>query len=164
MTLTYCLHDSPLGPLLLVANDHGLVRVQLQEHRPWPIAPDWHCQPSRFDAARCQLDAYFAGTLARFTLPLAAEGTPFQQAVWQALQTIPLGETRSYTDIAHAIGKPRAVRAVGAANGANPLAIIVPCHRVIGRSGALTGYAGGVPQKAWLLGHEAGCAGLARSG
>ncbi|MBP8221372.1 MAG: methylated-DNA--[protein]-cysteine S-methyltransferase, partial [Aeromonadaceae bacterium] len=97
---------------------------------------------------------YFAGRLQRFTLPLAAHGTAFQQAVWQALCDIPYGETRSYGDIARAIGKPAAVRAVGAANGRNPLSIIVPCHRVIGQNGSLTGYAGGLPIKQQLLALE----------
>ena len=101
-----------------------------------------------------QFTAYFDGRLQRFDLPLAARGTKFQQQVWQALAQIPYGETRSYTDIALVIDKPKAMRAVGAANGRNPLAIIVPCHRVIGRDGTLTGYAGGLAIKQFLLKHE----------
>lgn len=101
-----------------------------------------------------QFAAYFAGRLHRFDLPLAARGTPFQQSVWRALGDIPYGETVSYLEIAQAIGNPKAVRAVGAANGRNPLSIIVPCHRVIYRSGELTGYAGGLPIKRWLLALE----------
>ena len=101
-----------------------------------------------------QLAAYFAGELRVFDLPLGAEGTGFQRLVWRALGTIPFGETRTYGAIAHAIGRPSASRAVGAANGRNPISIIVPCHRVIGASGELTGYAGGVEMKQWLLAHE----------
>ena len=101
-----------------------------------------------------QLAAYFAGELRVFDLPLGAEGTGFQRLVWRALDTIPFGETRTYGAIAHAIGRPSASRAVGAANGRNPISIIVPCHRVIGASGELTGYAGGVEMKQWLLAHE----------
>ena len=101
-----------------------------------------------------QLQAYFAGNLQQFSLPLAAGGTAFQQQVWQALTTVPYGKTASYGDIAKAINNPKGVRAVGLANGKNPIGIIVPCHRVIGANGTLTGYAGGVDKKAWLLVHE----------
>ena len=101
-----------------------------------------------------ELRRYFSGERIQFSCPLDLHGTPFQLAVWQALQAIPYGETRSYGQIAQAIGRPSASRAVGAANGANPVAIIVPCHRVIGSNGALTGYGGGVPTKAWLLSLE----------
>ncbi len=101
-----------------------------------------------------QLGEYFAGERRVFDLPLGPDGTGFQRLVWRALGTIPFGETRAYGTIAHAIGRPSASRAVGAANGKNPISIIVPCHRVIGASGALTGYAGGVAAKEWLLGHE----------
>jgi methylated-DNA-[protein]-cysteine S-methyltransferase len=101
-----------------------------------------------------QLAAYFAGELTTFDLPLAAPGTAFQRRVWQALVEIPFGEARSYGEVARAIGHPTASRAVGAANGKNPLAIVVPCHRVIGAGGQLTGYAGGLPIKRWLLDHE----------
>jgi methylated-DNA-[protein]-cysteine S-methyltransferase len=106
--------------------------------------------------AREQLRAYFAGELLDFDLPLAAAGTEFQQRVWQALGAIPYGATASYAAIARAIGSPTATRAVGAANGRNPIAIIVPCHRVIGKDGTLTGYGGGLARKQWLLRHEAG--------
>ncbi len=102
-----------------------------------------------------QLRAYFNGALRQFTLPLDLQGTPFQLRVWRELETIPFGERRSYSDIAHAIGAPKAVRAVGAANGANPIAIVVPCHRVIGSNGKLTGYGGGLPLKKKLLELEA---------
>ncbi|MEI8633297.1 methylated-DNA--[protein]-cysteine S-methyltransferase [Vibrio sp. PP-XX7] len=102
-------------------------------------------------AVICQLNEYFAGKRPAFTLPVVMAGTPFQRSVWQALLTIPFGETRTYQQLAHAIGHPRAVRAVGAANGRNPISILVPCHRVIGANGKLTGYAGGVERKAALL-------------
>lgn len=104
--------------------------------------------------AAAQLAAYFAGERRDFDLPLAPQGTPFQQRVWDALLAIPYGAVRSYGDVARAIGRPAASRAVGAANGRNPIAIIVPCHRVIGASGQLTGYGGGLPTKRWLLEHE----------
>jgi methylated-DNA-[protein]-cysteine S-methyltransferase len=104
-------------------------------------------------AAR-ELEDYVAGARTTFSFPFAATGTPFQREVWAALSAIPFGETRSYADVARAIGRPRAVRAVGAANGKNPLSIVVPCHRVIGGRGDLTGYSGGLPRKAWLLAHE----------
>jgi methylated-DNA-[protein]-cysteine S-methyltransferase len=103
-----------------------------------------------------QLDAYFAGRLRRFELPLSLEGTPFQQRVWSALRDIPFGETRSYAQLAKAIGNPSAMRAVGAANGRNPIAIVVPCHRVIGADGSLTGFGGGIERKKFLLRLEQG--------
>lgn len=105
--------------------------------------------------AREQLDQYFAGQRTSFTLPLAAEGTAVQQSVWRQLIAIPFGETRTYGEIARIIGNPKASRAVGAANGRNPISIIVPCHRVIGSNGALTGFGGGIERKQWLLAHEA---------
>jgi methylated-DNA-[protein]-cysteine S-methyltransferase len=103
---------------------------------------------------RRELDAYFAGALRRFTVPLAPRGTEFQRAVWAALLTIDFGETCSYADIARAIGRPTATRAVGAANGQNPIAVVIPCHRVIGSDRSLTGYGGGLDRKRWLLAHE----------
>lgn len=109
--------------------------------------------------AAAQLRAYFAGQLQEFDLPLAPAGTEFQLSVWNLLRAIPFGQTTTYGAIAHAIGRPDAVRAVGAANGANPLPVVVPCHRVIGKSGSLTGFGGGLPVKRWLLDHEARVAG-----
>ena len=106
------------------------------------------------DRAIQQVEAYFAGRLSDFDVPIALQGTPFQQTVWQQLLTIPFGHTTSYQDVADAIGKPKAVRAVGAANGRNPVSIIVPCHRVIGSNGKLVGYGGGLWRKEWLLRHE----------
>lgn len=113
-------------------------------------------EPAPLGQAADELRRYFAGERVQFSCPLDLHGTPFQLMVWRALQTIPYGETRSYGQIAQAIGRPTASRAVGAANGANPVAIIVPCHRVIGSNGALTGYGGGIPTKAWLLSLEGG--------
>ncbi|TVV73007.1 methylated-DNA--[protein]-cysteine S-methyltransferase [Sphingomonas solaris] len=151
------LHDTPVGRLTLVADDTGLVAILWPDDDPRRVplpslvdAPD---APLLSDTAR-QLDAYFGGTLRRFTLPLAPRGTPFQQAVWRALATIPYGETRSYGDIARQIGRPAAVRAVGAANGRNPISVVIPCHRVIGAGGALTGFAGGLAAKRHLLALE----------
>jgi methylated-DNA-[protein]-cysteine S-methyltransferase len=147
MTMT-----SPLGPLRLVADGAALAAVELPNHDGPPIAAG--TAPVLDEAAR-QLAAYFAGRLTRFALPLAPRGTPFQHQVWRALAEIPHGATQTYGELARAIGRPTASRAVGAANGHNPLAIIVPCHRVIGAGGALTGYAGGIEAKRWLLAHEA---------
>lgn len=152
--------DSPLGLLHLVATDEALTRTDFASARGRTPRVGARAIPDRaerhaiLDRAERELAAYFTGTLRRFTIPLAPEGTPFQRAVWAALATIPFGETRSYSDVARAVGRPRAVRAVGAANGRNPLALVLPCHRVIGVSGALTGYAGGLDRKEWLLAHE----------
>ena len=152
--------DSPIGMLRLVAEEGVLVGVFMQEHAHAPApAPAGEPvvaeqgEPVLEEAAR-QLAAWFAGERTTFDLPMRPRGTPFQLAVWRALREIPYGETRSYRDIAAGLGQPKAVRAVGAANGRNPLSIVVPCHRVIGASGALTGYAGGMERKRWLLGHE----------
>ena len=153
MYYDYC--DTPIGPLLLAADGEGLAHVGLpHERHPVAAGDDWVRSARRLAAARRQFDAYFAGTLHDFDLPLRPRGTPFQQAVWQALVAIPYAVTTSYGELARRIRRPRAVRAVGAANGANPLAIIVPCHRVIGSNGSLTGYGGGLPAKRWLLDHE----------
>ncbi|HEY5798764.1 MAG TPA: methylated-DNA--[protein]-cysteine S-methyltransferase [Burkholderiaceae bacterium] len=158
----YTEHTSPLGPLLLVANEAGLQAIYFQEHRHFAgleqaVADGWQrndAHPVLRETAR-QLDRYFAGQLTHFDLPLAAAGTPFQQSVWLGLTRIPYGQTSSYGGLADAIGNRAAVRAVGAANGRNPLSIVVPCHRVIGGDGALTGYAGGLERKRYLLALEA---------
>jgi len=152
-----CTVPSPIGPLVLGAHGGSLTAVHLPGS---PGAPPEPAGVSAADAtvlacAAAQLTAYFAGSLRVFDLPLAPAGTAFQQAVWRALAAIPCGHTTSYGELARALGRPSASRAVGAANGANPLAIVVPCHRVVGASGALTGYAGGVDAKRWLLAHEA---------
>lgn len=140
--------DTPLGLMEVCATNSGLTSILFCEY----------AQSSNKNAlterARVQLDAYFAGSRQHFDLPLSANGTAFQARVWQALQDIPFGETRSYGEIAAQVGNPKGSRAVGLANGKNPLTIVVPCHRVIGASGALTGYASGVDRKAWLLHHE----------
>jgi methylated-DNA-[protein]-cysteine S-methyltransferase len=146
---------TPIGPLLLISDGAGLVYLGLPEHGHAPAPPEGaEASPRRLHAATHQLDEYFAGERTRFELELHPSGTPFQLEVWGALLTIPYGETVSYAEIARRIKRPRAVRAVGAANGANPLSIIVPCHRVIGSHGDLVGYGGGLPIKRWLLAHE----------
>ena len=147
---------SPVGRLTLVGENEQLVGIYF-ENAPLAAAPpdDWTRDDRRLASAVKQLDEYFAGSRTRFELPLAPRGTTFQQAVWAQLLRIPFGETWSYGQLAVAVGKPSASRAVGAANGRNPLSIVVPCHRVIGADGSLTGYAGGLPRKRWLLEHEA---------
>ncbi|SEJ64449.1 methylated-DNA-[protein]-cysteine S-methyltransferase [Sphingobium sp. AP50] len=157
MSLVEVLFPSPVGALTLVASEKGLVAILWEEDDPARVRlssreerPD---HPMLAQTAQ-QLTAYFAGTLQDFTVPLDFRGTDFQQKVWAALCTIPFGETRSYGDIARLIGHPTASRAVGAANGRNPISIIAPCHRVVGTNGALTGFAGGVEVKRWLLDFE----------
>ncbi|MBU1309037.1 MAG: methylated-DNA--[protein]-cysteine S-methyltransferase [Gammaproteobacteria bacterium] len=140
--------DSPLGAIKISASPLGISEILFSD-TPGQNAPS----PLTEQAAQ-QLQAYFNGSLRQFNLPLAACGTSFQQQVWQALSALPFGTTCSYADIAGRIGNNKAVRAVGAANGRNPIAIVVPCHRVIGANGTLTGYAGGLDKKAWLLQHE----------
>jgi methylated-DNA-[protein]-cysteine S-methyltransferase len=148
---------SPVGRLKLVANDRGLAAVLWENDDPKRVplgaleANDRH--PVLLEAER-QLHDYFEGKLEKFSLPLDFEGTGFQKKVWNALVAIPFGETRTYAQIAAEIGHPDAVRAVGAANGRNPISIIAPCHRVIGSNGKLTGFAGGLKAKAFLLGLE----------
>ncbi|KRW60606.1 cysteine methyltransferase [Aeromonas allosaccharophila] len=150
--IRYDILPTRCGDLLVAINESGLVHVDFVAGlRALPDMSDWQQEREALAPFLAEFDAYFAGRLQRFSLPLAAHGTAFQQAVWQALCDIPYGETRSYSDIARAIGKPDAVRAVGAANGRNPLSIIVPCHRVIGQNGSLTGYAGGLEIKKMLL-------------
>jgi len=148
---------SPLGPLTLVASDVGLVAILWPDDDPLrvrlgPLKPDGD-HPILIETAR-QLGDYFTGTRTAFDLPLDWRGTDFQKQVWAALLTIPYGETRSYGALARAIGRPAASRAVGAANGRNPLSIVAPCHRVVGGAGHLTGFAGGLPAKAVLLALE----------
>lgn len=147
---------SPLGPVLLEARNGRLARVGIAATEPAQPLPAREDDAAVLAAARTQLDEYFAAQRTTFDLPLDADGTPFQEAVWAQLRAIPFGATRSYGEIAAALRRPDAARAVGAANGANPLAIVVPCHRVIGAGGALTGFAAGIERKRWLLDHEAG--------
>ena len=149
--------DSPIGRLLLAGDEGGLRLISFPTgSRTRDVEPGWMENDAPFVEAKRQLAAYFAGELTEFDLPLAPEGTPFQLSVWQALRRIPYGKTVSYGAIAESIGRPSASRAVGAANGANPLPIVVPCHRVIGSTGKLTGFGGGLDTKAALLALEQG--------
>jgi len=152
----YCYLNSPIGDLLLAGDDSGLSLIGFPQgkmrHDP---EPDWIFNEQPLAAARQQLEEYFAGERKEFDLPLNLSGTEFQVQVLEELQRIPYGETTSYGDIAKRIGRPKAMRAVGAANGRNPIPIIVPCHRVIGSSGDLTGFGGGLDTKAALLRLEA---------
>jgi methylated-DNA-[protein]-cysteine S-methyltransferase len=159
--MRYTYLDSPLGALLVVRDESGLSGLYLPSGRhPVTVAPEWVRDDAAFDDVRTQLEEYFAGHRRTLDLPLHLSGTAFQQRVWTALLDIPYGETTSYGKIAAAIGAPTASRAVGLANGQNPIPIIVPCHRVIGANGALTGYGGGLDAKRWLLALEAGHTGL----
>ena len=164
-TLHWSSVSSPRGACVILATERGVCWLgtpgtALEEGMNWvqrkmtlgSAIEDVSIEPLR--QAVDQLGRYFAGERVQFTCPLDLRGTPFQLKVWNALTHIPYGETRSYSEMARAIGHPAAVRAVGAANGANPVAIIVPCHRVIGSDGSLTGYGGGLPTKAWLLALE----------
>ncbi|MBY5921708.1 methylated-DNA--[protein]-cysteine S-methyltransferase [Ferrimonas balearica] len=146
------LMETPLGPLAIMADERAIQAVQFVDDTTPSSLPE----SALTQRARAQLKEYFTGHRQAFDLPLAPTGTPFRQAAWQALCAIPYGETRSYAEQADRMGNPKAVRAVGAANGANPIAILIPCHRVIGKNGSLTGYAGGLNRKAWLLALEQG--------
>jgi methylated-DNA-[protein]-cysteine S-methyltransferase len=150
--------ESPVGELLAAVDSDGrLTRLHFLDGPHTPAPPrEWVRDEAAFAELRRQLDAYFAGTRDSFDLDLAPSGTRFQRQVWSALCAIPYGATSSYGEIAHAVGQPGAARAVGGANNRNPIAIVVPCHRVIGAGGALTGYGGGLPRKRWLLALEAG--------
>lgn len=142
-----CRIESPIGPLVLAGDGEVLTHIRFHGESD----ASWHEAPEPFVDAIAQLRAYFAGELTAFDLAVRPQGTPFQQSVWRALLDIPYGETTSYGAIAKLIGKPDAVRAVGAANGANPIPIVIPCHRVIGASGKLTGFGGGLDVKEKLL-------------
>ena len=151
------LENTPVGALRLVGSEMGLSTVWfLRGRKQQKPNPDWKEDAAFFMDVRRQLDEYFAGTLREFDIPLVFEGTEFQRRVWTALQTIPYGETISYGELAKQIGDAKAVRAVGAANGQNPIPIIVPCHRVIGSNGSLTGFGGGLDNKRKLLELERG--------
>jgi methylated-DNA-[protein]-cysteine S-methyltransferase len=150
--LQFTYYESPVGRLLLAGDDVVLHYLSFPGgHKAFGPKPGWLRADAPFAAAKDQLAAYFAGDLTAFDLPLVFTGTAFQKKVWQALQRVPYGETRSYGWLAAKIGRPSASRAVGAANGANPLPVIVPCHRVIGAAGALTGFGGGIETKKHLL-------------
>jgi methylated-DNA-[protein]-cysteine S-methyltransferase len=147
---------SPLGTLTLTASDGSLTGVSMDGQKHVPEAPLGSRQDGAWFAdVIAQLDAYFAGDLTRFDVPLRLAGTDFQCRVWSHLSDIPYGDTISYGELARRVGNPKASRAVGLANGRNPVSIIVPCHRVIGADGSLTGYGGGIERKTWLLDHEA---------
>jgi methylated-DNA-[protein]-cysteine S-methyltransferase len=146
--------DSPIGALTLAGQDSVLTMLRMVDQTYEPSRTGWAPNPAAFNDATEQLNAYFAGELTEFDLELDLRGSEFQRRVWQALRTIPYGETRSYGIIAEQIGAPGSARAVGLANGHNPIAIVVPCHRVIGANGSLTGYGGGLDRKRALLALE----------
>ncbi len=152
----YTFHPSPIGPLLLVGESDPagfrLTGLYMDEHRRGPsVAPEWREDAPAFAEVACQLDEYFAGRRRSFDLPLAPSGTEFQLRVWDELRQIPIGETTTYAGLAARVGHPRAARAVGAAVGRNPISVVVPCHRVVGGDGSLTGFAGGIARKRALL-------------
>jgi methylated-DNA-[protein]-cysteine S-methyltransferase len=155
MTRCFTQIESSLGPLLLVADEAGLREIRFVNGRhPTQPEPSWKEDPAPLSETIRQLQAYFAGELENFDLQLAPEGTQFQLEVWRRLCDIPYGETISYGELAGKIGNPKASRAVGLANGSNPIPIVIPCHRVIGSNGKLTGYGGGIPIKEKLLALE----------
>lgn len=163
MPISFTRFPSPVGQLVLTATDVGLTGIYFPTSRHGPPTletDDWLEDDGRGPGSailartRGQLDEYFAGKRMTFDVPLAAEGTGFERRVWGALQAIPYGTTLSYGELARRLGDPRATRAVGAANGKNPIPIIVPCHRVVGSRGELTGFGGGIDRKRWLLEHE----------
>jgi methylated-DNA-[protein]-cysteine S-methyltransferase len=155
--LLYTLEDSPIGELLLVGDGSALHGLYMRgAPRPKAIDSRWRQASAPFAAVSAQLRAYFAGERTRFELPLLMHGTQFERRVWSELTAIPYGTTISYGELAHRIGQPTAARAVGLANGRNPIAVIVPCHRVIGANGTLTGYGGGLERKRLLLELESG--------
>jgi methylated-DNA-[protein]-cysteine S-methyltransferase len=157
----YSTMDSPIGQLLLAGSRHALKILWFSRgQRAHSAAPDWELAEEPFRRVKRQLEEYFDGRRRTFDVPLAPDGTDFQRAVWHALTTIPYGTTCSYRDLALRIDQPRALRAVGAANGANPIPIIIPCHRVIGSDGSLTGFGGGLDSKRWLLDLERSRSGL----
>lgn len=152
MSTTTCHLESPLGLLELTATSTALTAVRFVDAPPSALSPA--ADHPILTAAATQLTAYFAQQRRTFELPLDPHGTEFQQAVWTALQAVPYGQTASYLSLAEQLNQPQAVRAVGAANGRNPIAIIIPCHRIIGSQGDLVGYGGGLWRKTWLLKHE----------
>lgn len=159
--LQYALEDSPIGSLLLVGSDQALHGLYMQDgRRPKQIAAGWERSTSCFADVKAQLREYFAGERLKFDLALVMDGSPFELRVWSALTAIPYGETISYGELARRLDQPTAARAVGLANGRNPIAVIVPCHRVIGADGTLTGYGGGLERKRTLLELESGQARL----
>ncbi len=171
--VAYRYHDSPIGPLLLAASERGLRALYMREHRhvSGTLDAGWRSAAESdgtavaiLQRAGRQLDEYFGGSRTAFDLPLDVEGSAFQRSVWQGLCAIPFGQTISYGELARRIGNARAVRAVGLANGRNPVSIVVPCHRVIGADGSMTGYGGGIERKVFLLALEAQSGAVARPG
>jgi methylated-DNA-[protein]-cysteine S-methyltransferase len=155
LRIWYTIMDSPFGPVCVAGTKAGLLRVDFQRgNRPVCLAAAWQEDAGFLRNAIHQLQEYFQGQRQSFSLPLAPPGTPFQQRVWQELQRIPFGTTLTYRELAQRLGMPQAARAVGHANGRNPLAIVIPCHRLIGSNGQLRGYAGGIALKQRLLQHE----------
>ena len=155
--MNYTYAETPIGRVLIAGNDEAIHRIHIVATEP---APEWRASREGIVGEACrQLDEYFRGTRKEFDLPLALQGTPFQKAVWHRLTEIPYGETISYAELAQRVGNPKACRAVGTANGANPLPIVIPCHRVIATGGGLGGYAGGLPMKRQLLDLELGGSG-----
>lgn len=155
MSVAYMFMGTPVGKISVAWGDDGLHAISLGTHLATDVpGPGWRYDKGMRCEATDQLRAYFDGGLRDFDLPLALDGTPFQKIVWRALADIPFGSTISYSELAERVGRPRAVRAVGAANGRNPVPIVLPCHRVIGRGGELRGYGGGIDIKAALLSHE----------
>ena len=160
--MRFDLIDSPVGRLLLVCDDDGITEIRFSSaDLPPPPDADWEHDPAGLRVLAAQLREYFAATRTEFDIPLRPSGTEFQRQVWDALVAIPYGETISYGELAARIGRPSASRAVGLANGANPLPIVVPCHRVVGADGSLTGFGGGLDRKRFLLGLEGAAAGHA---
>ena len=148
----YNLIESPIGQLLVTSDGQSLTGLYMENHNGGrSISPEWKRDPSKFLDVERQLSAYFKGDLGKFELDLRMEGTEFQESVWELLKAIPFGETTSYGQLARKLGAPNASRAVGAAVGKNPISIIVPCHRVLGSGGAITGFAGGIGRKRHLL-------------
>lgn len=158
MTVYYTFTESPIQQLMLTSDGEALTGLRMIEHRHAPeMTNDWKLDDKAkpFDQTKQQLAAYFNGELMDFDLPLNLQGTDFQRMIWRELQKIPFGQTMSYGEMARLVGNPNGSRAVGAANGRNPISIIIPCHRLIGSTGKLTDYGGGLERKAWLLAHEA---------
>jgi len=146
-------YDSPLGPMILVASDEALVGLYFTGQKYVPDQSRWHADPGLpvIRTAVTELDEYFAGTRETFDVPIAPAGTAFQRAVWDAISRVPYGETITYGELARRVGRPGSARAAGAATGQNPVGVIVPCHRIVGAGGTLTGYAGGLDRKRALL-------------
>ncbi|HUY93107.1 MAG TPA: methylated-DNA--[protein]-cysteine S-methyltransferase [Pirellulales bacterium] len=155
-TIYYAQCSSPLGELLMLSDGESLTGLYFEDHRRGPAhGANWRRDSGPFQQVQDELAAYFAGELREFSVQLAPRGSDFQREVWNELRRIPPGNTLTYAELAAKVGRPNAIRAAGAANARNPISIIIPCHRVIGANASLTGYAGGLERKQWLLRHEA---------